>query len=152
MPLFNIFKNSMYYWGFAAGVGYFLVHPLYTAPSKTCVLVGFALWVVAQTINFSVHYQLSTMRKSDGDTSRKAPSGILFSLVCCPNYTAEVLGWVAWSLLSSIAMGWFFTIVGFAQMTEWALAKHRGYLKPDRVHEDKEYKARRLKAIVPFLL
>ena len=32
MPLFNIFKNSGYYWGFAAYVAYFVCHPLYTPP------------------------------------------------------------------------------------------------------------------------
>ena len=41
MPLANLFKNSVYYWGFAAAVGYPLCHPLYTAPaSQNQVCVG----------------------------------------------------------------------------------------------------------------
>lgn len=34
MPLFNLFKNSAYYWGFALAVGYPLCHPAYTAPAS----------------------------------------------------------------------------------------------------------------------
>lgn len=34
MPLFNLFKNSMYYWGFALMVGYPLCHPDYTQPES----------------------------------------------------------------------------------------------------------------------
>ena len=34
MPLLNLFKNCSYYWGFAAFIGYFVNHPLYTPPSE----------------------------------------------------------------------------------------------------------------------
>lgn len=35
MPFFNIFKNSIYYWGFALVVGLPLCHPDYSAPANT---------------------------------------------------------------------------------------------------------------------
>jgi very-long-chain enoyl-CoA reductase len=110
MPLSNLFKNSAYYWGFAVAVCYPLTHAEYTAPSKACVLVGVALWVVSQATNFAVHFQLSNSRSGDGDTKRAPPGGLLFSHVCCPNYTAEIAGWIAWSLLTQIASSWLFTL------------------------------------------
>lgn len=49
--------------------------------------------------------------------------------------------------MTQIAVSGVFCFVGFAQMSQWALQKHRGYLKADS-----EYKRLRRKAIVPFLL
>ncbi|EPY35432.1 enoyl reductase [Angomonas deanei] len=86
MPLRNIFKNSIYYWSFAAFIGYILCHPDYTEPSATQVNIGAVAMVINELLNFAVHYQLSTMRKGDGDTARNVPEGPLFSLVSCPNY------------------------------------------------------------------
>jgi very-long-chain enoyl-CoA reductase len=65
--------------------------------------------------------------------------------VSCPNYTFEVLSWVGFSLMTSVAMSWVFTLVGLAQMSDWALKKHRAYVKdaPD---------LKRRAAIIPFLL
>jgi very-long-chain enoyl-CoA reductase len=51
MPIFNLFKNCGYYWGFAAYVAYFVNHPSYTAPSETLSIACFALAVVAQLSN-----------------------------------------------------------------------------------------------------
>lgn len=105
------------------------------------------LWIASQLTNFAVHYQLSTMRPAEGSTKRDAPGGPLFALVSCPNYTAEVLGWVAWSMITQVALGYAFTLAGFLQMAQWALGKHRGYAKADPA-----YKKLGRKAIVPFLL
>ena len=146
MPLSNLFKNSIYYWGFAAAVAYPLVHPAFTAPSKAKVAIGAAVWLVSQATNFAVHWQLANMRGAEGDTARAPPGGPLFALVACPNYTAEVAGWVGWSLLSQVAAGYAFTFIGFAQMADWALKKLGGYKK------DNAAWARSRKALVPFLL
>ncbi len=146
MPIFNLFKNSAYYWGFAAAIGYPLVTSAYVAPSRNQVLLGLGLWVASQLTNLAVHLQLSGMRKEEGDRSRAPPSGFLFSLVTSPNYTAEVLGWVGWTVLSQVGMGAAFTVVGLLQMGQWARDKYKGYLKTDL-----EY-AKARKAIIPFLL
>lgn len=63
MPLSNLFKNSIYYWGFALAVGYPLCHPAYTAPKElNQVYLGAALMAVSELVNFLVHLQLSMMR------------------------------------------------------------------------------------------
>ncbi len=140
--------SSVYYWGFALAVGYPLVSQSYTAPaSKEQVAAAVGLWIASQLVNLGVHLQLANMRPAEGSTKRDAPGGPLFALVSCPNYTAEVLGWVAWSLATQVGLGYLFTLGGFVQMADWARAKHRGYIKADP-----EYKKLGRKAIVPFLL
>ena len=151
MPLFNIFKNCGYYWGFAAFVAFPLVSPDYQAPAKAQVAAGAALWVASQLVNLAVHVQLAGMRAGgDGDNARRPPGGILFSLVTCPNYTAEVLGWVGWSMLSSIFVGYVFTLAGLLQMAQWALKKRSAYFK-DEAGGGREY-AKQRNAIIPFVL
>jgi very-long-chain enoyl-CoA reductase len=145
MPLSNLFKNSIYYWSFAAMVGYPLCHPLFTDHGNEMRLyICFGLMAAFETINFLVHVHLRGLRKEEGSDARPIPKGPLFSLVSCPNYTAEVAGWLVYSVGTSIALSYVFTLVGFLQMTQWALGKHKGYRKTDS-------KLRR-KAIVPFLI
>jgi len=148
MPASNLVKNSAYYWLFALAVGYPLCAPGYTAPAdKTRVAAAAAGWLAAQAVNLGVHLQLAGMRPAEGSTDRRAPGGPLFALVSCPNYTAEVLGWVFWSAMCQVGAGYVFTAVGFAQMLQWALDKHRGYAKADPA-----YKKLGRKAIVPFII
>lgn len=145
MPLMNIVKNSVYYWSFAAFIGYFLCHPLYTAPTHGFENIAAIAMVLVELGNLLVHVQLSGMRKKEGETTRSVPSGPLFSLVSCPNYTFEVLSWVFFSAGTNIAASWVFTAVGLFQMADWALKKHRGYIKQDP-------SCKRKKAIIPFLI
>ncbi|OQR83851.1 3-oxo-5-alpha-steroid 4-dehydrogenase [Achlya hypogyna] len=149
MPLFNLFKNCMYYWSFGAVIGYPLCHPDYQGPTSDAqVTLGLAIFAVSEFLNFCVHVQLRTMRSKEGSNERPIPKGPLFLLVSCPNYTFEVLGWVGFSIFTQIFFGYLFTLVGFLQMLQWALQKHKGYYK---TYGD-EYKRLRRKAIVPFLL
>lgn len=149
MPLFNLFKNCVYYWSFGLVVGYPLCHPDYTAPtSELQVQLGLALFAVSEFLNFCVHVQLRNLRPAEGSKERPIPKGPLFALVSCPNYTFEVLGWVGFSLVTQIFFSYVFTLFGFIQMTEWAIKKHRGYVKS---YGD-AYKKLRRKAIVPFAI
>lgn len=145
MPLFNIFKNSAYYWSFAACIGYFLCHPKYTPPTHGLEKLAAGAMCVFELGNFLVHHRLANMRSGDGDTKREAPKGGLFTFVSCPNYTFEIMSWVAFSAGTNIGMSWAFTLVGFLQMTDWALKKHRGYVK-------NEPQLKRRKAILPFII
>lgn len=149
MPLSNLFKNCVYYWSFGAVIGYPLCSPNYVAPSNLNLIYGgIILFILAELGNFAVHYQLSTMRPEEGSNKRDIPRGALFSLVACPNYTFEVLSWVGFSLFTGIAFSYLFTVIGFAQMSDWALKKHRQYKKDF----DKDYTKLKRKAIVPFIL
>lgn len=145
MPLMNIFKNSAYYWMFAAFMGYFLCHPDYTEPQHGLQKLAAGAMLLVELGNLAVHLQLSGMRKKEGDQTRDAPKGGFFTLVSCPNYTFEVLSWVFFSLGTNVLMSWAFTAVGFLQMTDWALKKHKGYIKA-------EPQLKRRKAILPFII
>ena len=59
-----------------------------------------------------------------------------------------VLSWVGFSIFTNVAVSYLFTLVGFGQMTQWALQKHQGYKK----EYGDEYKKLRRKAIVPFII
>ncbi|KAK7194546.1 enoyl-CoA reductase [Novymonas esmeraldas] len=145
MPMRNIVKNCVYYWSFAAFIGYVLCHPSFTQTSNLQSNFGAVLMIVNEVLNFAVHYQLSTMRKSDGDTSRNVPKGPLFALVSCPNYFFEIMSWVAFSLGTNMLSSWFFTFAGFVQMANWAKKKHSGYVKTDPANKKKA-------AILPFIM
>ncbi|KAG8345202.1 putative 3 oxo 5 alpha steroid 4 dehydrogenase Protein of unknown function (DUF1295) [Trypanosoma vivax] len=132
MPRRNIIKNCVYYWTFALAIGYVLCSPNYTEPtSRQLVNCSAVAMVVFEFLNFLVHKQLSNIRRSDGDTSRPVPKGVLFSLVSCPNYLFEVLSWVAFSVGTSMLSSWLFTLAGLLQMAEWAIKKHKNYIKID---------------------
>ena len=148
MPLFNLFKNSIYYWTFGLVVGYPLCHPNYTAPeSETQIRIGLALFVIAELLNFATHMSFRRMRRK-GSKDRPMPIGALFSFVSCPNYTFEVLSWVGFSLMTQIAAAYLFTLIGFLQMTDWALKKHSSYLRT----YGEQYKCLKRKAIIPFII
>lgn len=51
MPIFNLFRNTAYYAGFAAYVSYFINHPLYSPPPLERAQVALALALLAQTGN-----------------------------------------------------------------------------------------------------
>jgi very-long-chain enoyl-CoA reductase len=52
------------------------------------------------------------------------PRGFWFEWVACPNYTAEIFGWVLFTVATQTAAAGLFTLVGAGQMFAWAMAKH----------------------------
>eukprot|EP01116_Phalansterium_solitarium_P008440 TRINITY_DN22351_c0_g1_i1.p2 TRINITY_DN22351_c0_g1~~TRINITY_DN22351_c0_g1_i1.p2 ORF type:complete len:333 (+),score=60.70 TRINITY_DN22351_c0_g1_i1:111-1001(+) len=146
MPWTNIFKNSMYYWGAGALVGYFVNHPLFTAPvSETQIWAGAFLMLVSELSNFITHIQLRNLRPA-GTSTRQIPRGFLFELVSCPNYFAEVMSWVGFSLMTQTVAAVLFTLVGFAQMYAWAVKKHKRY------HAEFPTYPKSRTAMIPFFL
>ncbi|XP_066943732.1 probable very-long-chain enoyl-CoA reductase art-1 [Macrobrachium rosenbergii] len=150
MPLFNLFKNCTYYWGFTAYVAYHVNHPLFTPPSDIQVYGAFAAFLLCELGNFSIHLLLRNLRPA-GSKERKIPYPdsnpltLLFNAVSCPNYTYEVGSWIAFTVMTSCLPAGLFALCGFYQMAIWALGKHRNYKK-----EFANYPRR--KAILPFLL
>jgi len=147
MPLGNLFKNCTYYWTFGAVIGYPLCSPTYAPPSETQVYIGLGIFALCELGNLICHLMLSNMRPKEGSQDRSIPTGFLFDYVACPNYTFEVFSWVGFSVMTQIPFAYLFTVVGFAQMAEWAQKKHSGYKKT----YDTEYTKLKRKAIIPFL-
>ena len=46
MPVFNLFKNCSYYWGFTAYVAYHVNHPLFTPPPQMQMWAALAAFTV----------------------------------------------------------------------------------------------------------
>lgn len=153
MPIANIFKNSTYYWGFAAWVAYYINHPLYTAPmyGDTQVYAAIAMFIFNELGNLSVHVALRNLRP-EGSKVRKIPYPtsnpftMLFNFVSCPNYSYEVGSWIAFTIMCQSLPAFMFTLAGGYQMSVWALGKHRNYRK-----EFEKYPRGR-KAIIPLFL
>lgn len=149
MPLNNLFKNSLYYWSFAAVIGYYLCHPDYNnTNSPLQVHIGATIFVLSEIGNLICHIMLSRLRPKEGSNLRVIPTGFLFNYVSCPNYTFEVLTWIGFSIMTSLTFSYVFTIIGLYQMSDWALKKHKVYLS---TYND-EYKKLKRKAIIPFVL
>lgn len=147
MPLSNLFKNCAYYWCFGLVIGYPLCSPSFVAPPQSHVFVGAAVFVAAEIGNLICHIMLRNMRPAEGSQDRLIPKGFLFNLVACPNYTFEVLSWIGFSVMTGLLFSYLFTAVGFLQMADWAVKKHKGYKKS----YGKEYISLNRKAIVPFI-
>ncbi|XP_068808499.1 very-long-chain enoyl-CoA reductase isoform X3 [Struthio camelus] len=153
MPLRNIVKNCLYYWGFAAWLAYYINHPLYTPPSYGKKQINFAviMFLLCEAGNFSIHVALSDLQRDGSRTLKipyptKNPFTWLFFFVSCPNYTYEVGTWISFTIMTQCVPVGLFTLLCFIQMTIWAKDKHYTYLR-----EFKDYPSLRM-PIIPFLL
>lgn len=142
MPFSYVFRNSAHYW-ILCGIymSIFLYVPAASTaagwwpkallPENNSVVtyVAVAVWVFAQVSNFMTHMTLRRLRPA-GSKKRAIPTGYGFDAVTCPNYSFEVLGWVAITILSG--GNWsslVFTAVGGFTMLRWAQKKERRYRK-----------------------
>lgn len=155
MPLFNLFKNCSYYWGFTAFISYFVNHPKYTPPSYGHLQIYFGLgfFLIHEIGNLSIHLLLRDLRPAGSKErripypSKTNPLTYLFNFVSCPNYTYEIGSWFGFSLMTQTLAALLFTFAGAVQMTIWAKQKHRAYKKEFGVKYPKQRKA-----IIPFLI
>ncbi|KXZ51775.1 hypothetical protein GPECTOR_11g219 [Gonium pectorale] len=123
MPIFNLFRNCAYYWGYAGYVSYFVNHPKYTPPNEKLSIVCLALAMLMQMGNLRSHIILSNLR-APGEKDYKIPRGLLFNYVTCANYTFEIWGWLLFSVAVQSIPAWLFALTGAGQMVQWAIAKH----------------------------
>ena len=70
---------------------------------------------VCELGNFSIHWALRNLRPPGSKERRipqptKDPLTLLFKLVSCPNYTYEVGGWIAFTVMAQCLPGLFFVI------------------------------------------
>ncbi|KAJ3639543.1 hypothetical protein Zmor_002897 [Zophobas morio] len=151
MPIFNLFKNCGYYWGFALYVAYHINHPLHTPPPAWLFYFGTFIFIFCELGNLSIHILLRNLRPP-GTSVRKIPVPDsnpftkLFNLVSCPNYTYEFGAWVGFTLLTGCLPVFIFALAGLYQMTVWAIGKHKKYRS-----EFPNYPKNR-KSIIPFLI
>ena len=122
MPLRNLFKNSTYYWGFAAAIAWFVAH----AEREVGVLemTAIALFFVFELLNFYCHVRLRLLRPK-GSTAHVLPRGFLFDSIACPNYTMEILAWISFAVFVRVWPAYLFPIVGGVQMLIWADQKRK---------------------------
>lgn len=150
MPVTNLFKNCIYYWGFAAYVGYFVNHPLYSPPPQDLVYSGACLFYFMEVGNFTCHWTLRQLRPP-GTRVRAIPTGGLFDYVTCPNYTYEILAWVGFNLMTRTVAGVLFMCAGGSQMLIWAKGKHRNYKKEFDGKNGRRLYPENRKIIIPYL-
>jgi very-long-chain enoyl-CoA reductase len=132
MPIYNIFKNSFFYWAFSGLLcAYAIYAPTSLAAKANEPIVdylGLVLYLFGEISNGAVHLHLATLR-SAGGTERRIPSGYGFNLVTCPNYMFEVVSWLGIILTSRSWSVVVFIAFGIMQMAAWAKNKERAYRK-----------------------
>ena len=148
MPIIRLPINCLHYWFiFGVAVGYYLFHPRYTPPLFSDLTLYFIALLMCffEFLNFSSHLVLRKLRDR-GTKKRGIPYGSGFDYISCANYFWETLAWISFSFIANCTTCWFYTFVAFAQMTQWALKKHRNYNREFTFYPKKR------KAIIPFLL
>ncbi|KAI1841902.1 hypothetical protein JX265_011975 [Neoarthrinium moseri] len=132
MPVWNVFRNSFFYWAVAgvqaAAEVYAPFSPTAKANNHLIDALGFALFLFGETANFLVHRYLSTLR-SPGGTERKIPKGLGFGVVTCPNYMYEIIAWIGMILISRSPSVALFISIGSMYMFTWGKGKERAYRK-----------------------
>eukprot|EP00803_Ostreobium_quekettii_P000584 evm.model.scf_882.2 EVM.evm.TU.scf_882.2 scf_882:4794-7075(+) len=149
MPLFNLFKNCGYYWGFAALVAYFVNHPQYSPPDTTTASVLLGGAVVCQLSNLYCHLIQKNLRKP-GDKGYKIPRGFLFEYITCANYTCETAAWFLFAFATQTVAAFLFATAGGLQMAQWAGDKHKRLMKMFDGKEGRQLYPKRWR-MVPFL-
>ncbi|KAH3759342.1 ABC transporter, subfamily B, ATP-binding & transmembrane domain [Pelomyxa schiedti] len=129
MPVFNLFKNTAYYWGFACWIGWQVNYPVAHKLPAWHFCLGFTIFLTGLICNFICHMMLKALR-TPGTAEWKMPRGFLFEYVTMPNYTMEILTWIGFAVLMNFPISVLcFICCATYQMTQWARERHAKYLK-----------------------
>ncbi|KAI1354426.1 3-oxo-5-alpha-steroid 4-dehydrogenase-domain-containing protein [Xylaria sp. FL0043] len=135
MPAAFIVRNSFFYWVFAGVLGALEVYAPFSPAargdaflSSPLDVLGLVLYVFGELCNANVHWYLSTLRKP-GETARKIPNGLGFSLVTCPNYMFEIIAWIGIILVTRSPTLVVFITIGSYFMYTWGWGKEKAYRK-----------------------
>ena len=93
------------------------------------IWLGAMLLVPGLLISLQSDTILVRLRRGDGTSSYRIPSGGLFALVSCPNHLGEVLAAVGWALGTWSVPGTAYALWTAAQLLPRAHAHHRWYLR-----------------------
>ncbi|KAL7716057.1 Synaptic glycoprotein SC2 [Entamoeba marina] len=102
MPVFNLYKNCTYYWGFAVLVG-INVNFFTSQNNSFFIFVGFVGMVASIICNGYCHWILKQLR-TPGSQEWKQPNGFLFEYVTCPNYFCEIMTWVFFNIMTGFPL------------------------------------------------
>jgi len=129
MPVFNLFKNCAYYWGFAAAVGFNVNIPNENELASWHLVIGFPWFCIFMILNLICHLKLKYLRPK-GSNAFVIPHGFLFEYITCPNYFCEIMTWVGFNILTGFTIaGVAFNIVGTLQMLQWATERKKKFVK-----------------------
>ncbi|KAI1184371.1 3-oxo-5-alpha-steroid 4-dehydrogenase-domain-containing protein [Nemania serpens] len=135
MPAAFIVRNSLFYWVFAGLLGALEIYAPFSPAarpepflSSPLDVLGLGLYLGGELANANVHWYLSTLRKP-GETARKIPTGLGFSLVTCPNYMFEIIAWIGIILVTRSPTLVVFIVIGSYFMYTWGWGKEKAYRK-----------------------
>lgn len=113
-------------------------------PAIDLTFIGSAVFLVGISGNFYHHYLLSTLR-SNGEKEYKIPKCGLFSLVICPHYFFEVLGFWGIAFISQTAVSLSGAVATSAYLLGRSFATRKWYVSK---FEDFPHHVR---AIIPYV-
>jgi len=165
MQFANVFKNSAYYWGAGFLLGYFAegtemnADPVVIGLWCICQMGNAychyylanlrsgrgqpAVSPLPSQGTYEVGEGASTLTRNPQSRGTAVsllrehvlPTNFLFRIVCCPNYTFEILGWALFACLGYNGLDVYFGVktlfcaMGAAQMYQWAHGKKKRYKK-----------------------
>ena len=141
-----------YYWGFATWIAFGMRSPSWQTPSDVSLVIGVALFTLAECGNAWAHWKLRALRLTTGASERRIPRGGLFERVSCPHYFFEILSWVGFAVFTRVHGAYAFLAVGAVILSSYAFSRHKNYIKEFDGLEGREAYPRSRKALVPFLL
>ena len=165
VPYTNAWRNLAMYWivfGIFVPVELFYLRSLNLGPClfpcRTSEIFFTLIFLVCEYCNYYCHMQLRKLRfeivngKVVQTTKRKLPTGLFFDQVMCPNYTFEILAWVAFVLLSGSFFAGIFIAFGGYIMYVWGVGKRKKFLNGSTFTDAEKLKVKKRFILIPDLL